>query len=122
MKTLIAAVLSLALGLFIGWHFGYRHARHETTAAVQQLVGTTEASDAAEAARDARAISSIESGDTKEAIRSLSAPVAHYYTVYGNLALNDERRSKVRGLIEQVAKTNQVLASIISNSAAFGRP
>lgn len=122
MKTFIAAVLSLALGLFIGWHFGHRHAGHETTAAVRQLVGTTEASDAAEAARDARAISSIESGDTKEAVRSLSAPVAHYHAVYGNLALNDEQRLKVRGLIEQVAKTNQVLASIISNSSALGRP
>lgn len=122
MKTLIASVLSLALGLFIGWHFGHRHAGHETTEAVQQLVEATEASDAAEAARDARAISSIESGDTKEAVRSLSTPVAHYYAVYGNLSVNSEQRSKVHALIDQVAKTNQVLASSISDTSSLGRP
>jgi hypothetical protein len=121
MKTSIALVLSLALGLFIGWHFGHHHARHETSEAVQQMVDTTEASDAAEAARDARAISSIESGDTKEAVRSLSTPVAHYYAVYGNLSVNSENRSKVRGLIEQVSKTNQVLASAISDTTVLGR-
>jgi hypothetical protein len=121
MKTSIASVLSLALGLFIGWHFGHHHASRETSEAVQQMVDTTEASDAAEAARDARAISSIESGDTKEAVRSLSTPVAHYYAVYGNLSVNSENRSKVRGLIEQVSKTNQVLASAISDTTALGR-
>ena len=122
MKTLIASVLSLGLGFFIGWHFGHYHTGHGTIEAVQQLVETTEASDAAEAARDARAISSIESGDMKEAVRSLSTPVAHYYAVYGNLSVNSEQRSKVRGLIEQVAKTNQVVASSISDTSTLGRP
>jgi hypothetical protein len=122
MKTLIASVLSVAVGLFIGWHFGHRHAGRQTTEAVQQLVETTEASDAAEAARDARAIGSIESGDTKEAVRLLSTPVAHYYAIYGDSSVTNERRSKLRGLIEQVAKTNQVVASSLSDASALGRP
>jgi hypothetical protein len=122
MKTLIASVLSLAVGLLIGWTFGYRHSRHESTEAVQQLVDYTEASDAAQAARDARAIGLLESGDTKETVRLLSTPVAHYYAVYSNLSVNREQRSKVRALIEQVAKTNQVLASSISDTSTLGTP
>ena len=121
MKTLVASVLSLGVGLLIGWNLGYRHEKRETTEAVHQLVDSTEASDASEAARNARVISLLESGDSQEAVRSLSTPVAHYYTVYGNLSVNGEQRSKVRALIEQVAKTNQVLASSIDTST-LGKP
>jgi len=122
MKTLIASFLSLAVGLFVGWHVGFRHGGRQTIEAVQQLVETTEASDAAQAARNARAISLIESGDTKEAIRLLSTPVAHYYAVYDKLSVNREQRLKVRALIERVAKTNQALALRLSDASAPERP
>jgi hypothetical protein len=115
MKTLIASVLSLAAGLFLGWHFGHRHA-------VEQLVETTEASDGAEAARDARVIGLIESGDTKEAVRLLSNPLAHYYAIYGDSSVTHERRSRLHALIEKVAKTNKVVASSLSDASALGGP
>ena len=109
MKILIACILSLGVGLLIGWQFGQRHAGRETTAAVQQLVEFTETSQDAEAARDARVISSIESGDTKEAVRLLSTPVAHYCNTYSGYIVKSERRSNLLAIIDQMAKTNQVL-------------
>lgn len=113
MKALIAAVSSLVVGLLIGWHFGHRQAGHETTEAVQQLTEVTEASEDVEAARDTRAISSIESGDTKEALRLLSTPLAHYCNAYGDYVVQSERRSNLLVIINQMAKTNQILRSMI---------
>jgi hypothetical protein len=80
------------------------------------MVEAGESSDGAEAARAARAIQFIDAGQHEEAVRLLSGPVAHYYSVYGALNTN-ERRSKVRSLIEELAKTNQVVAGRIAEAA-----
>jgi hypothetical protein len=113
MKILIACISLLVVGLLIGWQFGQRHAGRSTTAAVQQLVEFTEASEYAEAARDARVISSIESGDTKEAVLLLSTSVAHYCNTYSGYVVKSEQRSNLLAIIDQMAKTNQVLRSLI---------
>jgi hypothetical protein len=115
-KTIIASFLSLALGLIIGWCFEHHRAVNERNALVQQMVQGGESSDGERAARAARAIQMIDSGQKEEAVELLSRPVAHYYSVYGRDDRNDQR-SKVRALIEQVAATNQIVGARIAGAS-----
>jgi len=69
MKLLITCVVSLLSGLAIGWHLRGHHAEHEAAEIVQQMVQMSESLDAAEAARDARAIDLVGSGDAQQARR-----------------------------------------------------
>jgi len=116
MKTFLASVVSLILGLGLGWYLEHHRAEREKTEIVQQMVEGGESSDGEHAARAARAIQFIDSGQPQEAVRLLSAPIAHYYLEYGELSVN-ERRSRVRSLIEGLAKTNQVVAARIAEAA-----
>jgi len=119
MKTLIASAVSLLLGSMIGWYIGYGHAKHETTEAVEQMMQTMESSDGAEAARDILAIGLIGSGDTQKTVQLLSKPIAGYYYMYAiHAGTNDERAEKLRAQIEQLASTNQVVATEITNQMA----
>ncbi len=115
MKTVIVATVAFVLGLGLGWYFERHRAEREKTEIVQQMVEGGESSDGEHAARAARAIQFIDAGQPQEAVRLLSGPVAHYYSVYGALSTN-ERRSKVRSLIEGLAKTNQVVAARIAEA------
>ena len=72
--------------------------------------------DAEHAARAVRAVQFIELGDTQRAVQLLSGPIAHYYSLYGDDHRNDQR-SKVRALIEQIARTNQVVAARIAEAS-----
>ena len=116
MKTLIVSALSLLLGLVAGWYVEYRHGEREKTEIVQQMMEGTESSDGEHAARAARAIQLIDSGETQQAVQLLSGPVACYYSIYEAASTND-RRSKVRSLIEELARTNQVVASRLAEAA-----
>ena len=116
MKTVIASTVTLILGLGLGWYFEHRRAERGKTEIVHLMVEAGESSDGEQAARAARAIQFIDSGQPQEAVRLLSGPIAHYYSVYGALSAN-ERRSKVRSLIEQLAKTNQAVAARIAEAA-----
>ncbi len=109
MKTFVASAGSLVLGLALGWYFEHQRAEREKAEIVQQMVDGTE-----HAARAARAIQSIQSGDTQQAVQLLSTPAAYYYTVYTDPGSGDQHRSETRALIEQVAKTNQILAARIA--------
>src|SRR5438552_8211097 len=113
MKARVACVVSLLLGVAIGWYAERRHAEHEKAQIVQQTVEGDESSDRERAVRAVRAIESIQSGDTQQAVQLLSTPVAHYYTLYTEAGRKEERRAETRGLIEQLARTNQVVAARI---------
>ena len=63
MKTLIASVVSLLLGVAIGWYAGRRHFHQEKTLVVDQMVEGGESADRERAVRAVRAIESIQSGD-----------------------------------------------------------
>jgi hypothetical protein len=115
MKAFIASTVSLILGLGLGWYFEHHRSQREKTEIVQMMVEGIESSDGEHAARAARAIQFIDSGQRQEVVRLLSAPIAHYYSVYGELRGN-ERRSKVRSLIDELAKTNQVVAARIEEA------
>jgi hypothetical protein len=126
MKTIIASIVSLLLGLAIGCYIGHRdYDRHTTNEAVDLMVQGTETSEALQATIGARAIEFIGAGDTQEAVQLLSGPIARYYTLYSATGRNDERSTKLRDLIEQLARTNQVVAARIteiSNMSLLKKP
>lgn len=115
MKPLIVSIVSLLVGAVIGSYLWRVHAQKEETQTVRMMVQGTESADAAEAALDVRAIEAITSGDTHRAIQLLSHPVAYYYSLYGEDRGN-EQRSKIRALIEELARTNQTVAARISEA------
>lgn len=117
MKTFIYAVICLLFGIGIGWFIGHSQTKHETSEAVGQMVQATESSDATEAARDARAIALIDSGQTESAVRLLCAPLANYYYIYGTNT-DQGNRSKVHVLIENLIKSNNTVAKEITNHLA----
>jgi hypothetical protein len=121
MKTLTTSAVSLLLGLVIGWYFEHRHSEREKTEIVQQMVQGTETSAALGATIAARAIQLIESGEAQQAVQLLSSPVAHYYSLYADTVRTDERSTKLRALIEQLARTNQVVAARIAEASNAAR-
>ncbi len=125
MKTLIASAVSLLVGLLIGWYFERQHAEAEKIEFSQLMVQGTESSVSLQAAEAARAIELIGSGQPEGALHLLCRPVAHYYVLYSTTVTNDERSVKLRSLIEELARTNQVLAARIaevSNAARLKTP
>ena len=115
MKILVASVTSLFLGLMFGLCIGRVHAKREMTEAVQQMLQTVESSAGAEAGRDARAIGLIQGGETQQAVHLLCTPIAYYYDIYENDIVKDERRSRVRALIEELVRTNTIVAEEMTN-------
>ena len=120
MKTLIASVVSLLLGLAAGWYFEHRHAEHQMTDIVEQMLQPIEASDRLEAARGIRAIELIEAGNTNQAVEMFSFPIASFYSEYLNLTHNDKRTKDLLARIEQFAQTNQVVAAQIKTEMSYG--
>lgn len=123
MKTLVVSTISLLVGAVIGWSLGRAQVKHRLAEAVELMVSGAESSDAAEAARDAQVIGFIESGDIPAAVQSLCTPIAHFYGRYEASTETNDRRSRVRALIEQLARTNPVVAARIAEvSTNSGRP
>ena len=117
MKTVIGSVVALILGLGLGFYFKDHRSDREKTETVRLMVESVESSAGADAARAVRAIQFIESDQRQEAVQLLSGPIADYYMVYGELSAN-ERRSQLRSMIEELAKTNQVVAARIAEAAS----
>src|SRR5438046_3013466 len=97
MKTCVGSVIFLLLGLAVGFYAGNR-SYHKRIAdeAVQQLVESTESSDALMAAMSARTISLIDSGQDQQAVQMLSFPIAHYYYIYASSTFTNDQRLKLR--------------------------
>jgi hypothetical protein len=117
MKTLIASAISLVLGLAIGWYVEHSRAKREKAEIIEQMMEGIASSDRELAARAVRAIQSIESGEGQQAVQLLSTPIARYYLAYTNADRIDERSTKVLTLIEQLAKTNQIVAARIAEAS-----
>ena len=113
MKILLATGISLLLGLGIGWYIGNRHAFYYVPETTRETVAGIESSDGEKAARAVRAIQAIDSGDAQGAVQLLSHPIAHYYLLYSDVDMND-RRKRMIALIEQLARTNQIVAARIA--------
>src|SRR5438128_9944238 len=104
MKTCVASVIFLLVGLAVGFFIGYRdYQKHMASQAVQQLVESTESSEALMARMSARAISLIDSGQDQQAVQMLSFPIARYYYIYASSTFTNEQRLKLRALITGLA-------------------
>jgi hypothetical protein len=111
---LITALASLLIGAAVALYVQQRHFEREKAGIVRQVVEDDESADRKRALMALRAIEVIQSGDTQLAMRLLSTPVAHYYTVYEAPGGDKEKRAETRTLIEQLAKTNQIVAARIA--------
>ena len=99
----------------MGFYAGNRsYHKHIADEAVQQLVESTESSDALMAAMSARTISLIDSGQDQQAVQMLSFPIAHYYYIYASSTFTNEQRLKLRAMIDGLASTNQIVAAQIA--------
>ena len=115
MKTCIASVISLLVGLAIGWPLGcHYYDRHYTNLAIQQMVEDIESSDAMTASLNTHAIGLIDSGQDQTAVQILSIPVASYYFLYASSQFTNEQRLKLRILIDRLASSNQIVAAQIA--------
>ena len=115
MKTCLASVIFLLIGLAIGFYIGYRdYHKHIADEAVQQLVESTESSDALLANFSVQTIGLIESGQEQKAVQMLSFPIAHYYYIYASSQFTNEQRLRLRAVIDKLASTNQVVAAQIA--------
>jgi len=121
MKALIASGVSLLVGLLLGGYIGYRYYdRHITNEAVEQMLGGVESSESLEAARGIRAIELIQSGDSQQAIQMFSIPIADFYSWHVNLTHNNEQTKDLLTRIEQLARTNQIVAAQIKTEMNDG--
>jgi hypothetical protein len=117
MKTCVASIIFLLVGLAVGFYIGYRdYQKHIASAAIRQLVESGESSDALLASMSARAISLIDSGQGQQAVQMLSSPIAHYYYIYASTTFTNEQRLKLRALIDGLASTNQIVAAQIARA------
>jgi hypothetical protein len=114
MKTCVASVIFLLVGLVAGFYAGNR-SYHKRIAddAVQQLVESGESSDRFEAAIAVRSVMLIQSGESSNAVQFLSRRIGDFYRSYAALTHNDERTKQLLALIEQVASTNTVVGDEI---------
>lgn len=114
MKRVIVFAGTVVMGLVVGWYCGYNLANHRTTNVVHQTVKTMEASDATQAVFDARVIGFIEAGEKERAVRVLCQPIASYYYTYDNTNGESKMRSAARAVIENLMKTNSIVAAEVS--------
>jgi hypothetical protein len=121
MKPLIASVVSLLLGAGIGCFVGYRYYEWNiTNEAVQQMLQEMDSHNQLDAARAIRAIEIIESGRNQSAVQFLCRPIADYYYMYSIYAgTNDEHAAKLRARIENLIRTNQIVANEMTNEMTF---
>jgi hypothetical protein len=115
-KTIPASIVCLLVGSAIGLLVGYRyHDRHVMNEAVRQMVDGIESADGAHAAEATRVVEFIQAGESSNAMRMLSRPIADYYQQYA-VRPDTDRRQRLRAMIEQLASTNQVVSDAIHNT------
>jgi hypothetical protein len=115
MKTFVASVVFLLVGIAIGCYVGYRYCdRHTSNEAMQAMVESLESHDALMASMSAHTIGLIDSGQDQKAVQMLSFPIASYYYVYASSRFTNEQRLKLRALIDGLASTNQIVAAQIA--------
>jgi hypothetical protein len=121
MRTAIASIVCLVVGLAIGSYVGYRYyERHITNEAVQQMMQGMESSDRLRAAMAVQSITLIESGESSNAVQLLSRRIGDFYRSYAGLKNNEERTKQLLASIETVASTNVVVADEIHRKIQQG--
>lgn len=117
MKTCVASVIFLLLGLAVGFYAGNRtYHKNVADEATRALVESLESHDALTASVNAHTISLIDSGKDKEAVQLLSFSIAHYYSIYASSEFTNVQRLKLRATIDGLASSNQIVAAQIAEN------
>jgi len=117
MKTCLASIIFLLVGLAIGFYAGNRsYHKHMTDEAIARMEEQSESYDAVMASFSTRTISLIDAGQDKEVVQLLSYPIASYYYVYGSSRFTNEQRLKLRAIIDGLASSNKVVAAQIAET------
>ena len=115
MKTLVALVaslVSLLVGVALGWYLGYaRPATKANREAIKQFA-IMDADDSMAAAIAVRAIPLIQAGESEKAVKGLVRPIGMFYRFH-KPRVSTEEQSNLLTRIEQLAVTNQVIATEI---------
>lgn len=114
MKIIIASLVSLLVGVGIGWHLGYMRSNAQAVKEVGSVLEAQESGDAVAATFAVEAVRCIDSGDTQKAVQFLSLPIAHYCVVFAHNPSTDTGQLKLRARIDELARTNQVVAAQIT--------
>jgi hypothetical protein len=113
MKTKVISLVSLLIGICVGWYAGYTRPFHEGLRYLRMQDDAYESGHAMAASLAMDAIQSIDAGESQKAVQFLSLPIESYYSTYSMFAGTNAERLKVTACIEQLAQTNQIVATRI---------
>jgi hypothetical protein len=113
-QILATTLVCVAVFFAGGWYVGNGQQHLKTAEAIEAGLATSESHERLEAARAARAIQSLSSGDTNEATRLLAGAVADFYVSNTDRTSTNEQTAKVLTLIENLARTNRIVADRIA--------
>lgn len=119
MKIIMISLISLLIGVGIGWYFGYKNSNEQAAKEVGSVLEAEESGAAVGAVFAAETVRCIDAGDTQKAVQFLSLPIAHYWVAYAVRAGTNSQRLKVRSQIEQSAYTNQIVAGQIKKEMSW---
>ena len=109
MKIIIIVLVSLLVGVGVGWYFGYTRPIAKANRDAHQEMLATESDDWEAALFAVKAIPLIESGDSQKAVGWLVKPIGSYYRVYSPHPGTNEERLKLLTMIQQLASTNSAV-------------
>jgi hypothetical protein len=120
MKIIVTSLVSLLVGIAIGWYVGYSRPTAKYDRYAQQEMQKMKDEGALSAIYATRAIEMIQAGDTQKAVYALSFPIANYYVIDSRNPGTNETRLRIRSEIEGLARTNmQVAAQIKTTSSNY---
>src|SRR5204863_5670854 len=79
MKTIVISLVSLLLGIALGWYVGYARPNAKANREAIKQFAIMDADDSMAAAVAVRAISLIQSGESQKAVEGLVRPVGRFY-------------------------------------------
>jgi ribosomal protein L22 len=117
MKTLFLCLISLLVGIGVGWHFSRQQAESEFKDRVERAKDSIESSLRTGETKARQAAESIKTTEGGKAVKSLSKQIAAFYKTHAKSAQNDEQTKHVMSWIDQMAKTNKDIADAIQDGA-----
>jgi hypothetical protein len=121
MKTIVSCLVTLVIGVIIGWSFEGNRAKRDKESLVEEMLLSVESADTMHVAYDAKAIGLIASGNIVDAVETLSHPIAHYYQLYQGHITDNQTRLKLRTAIEELMRTNLVVDRSIKERMDSGK-
>ena len=112
MKTIVTSLVSLLVGIALGWYVGYMRPNTKANREAMKHFAIIDADDSMAAAIAVRAIPLIQTGEGQKAVEELKRPIGMFYRFH-KPRVSSEEQSNLLARIEQLATTNQVIATEI---------